>query len=132
MNASKGFRRITVDGVAYHWLVREDDRGDLELHVHSKERRGQVLSVNFDSEQALPGEDWGFPRPPGLRFYSVNTGEGLYRCWNHERGFFSIPLAVISPRVVASTIRAALAAGWQPTTGGDRWNLHLGAPSTLC
>jgi hypothetical protein len=56
MVAAKGFRRIAVDGMGYLWLLRENDHGEMELHVRSKDQRGQELFATFDPEMAIPSQ----------------------------------------------------------------------------
>jgi hypothetical protein len=129
--AKKGFRHIQVDGRSYQWLVREADYVGLLLVVRSASRHGATLDVTFAPETAVPTEDWGLPRQPGLLSASLAARDGLYRFWDQEHGFHLVPVPVISPRVVAASIRRGLAAGWLPDSAGLSFRLELDAPSTL-
>jgi hypothetical protein len=129
--AKKGLRHIQVDGRSYQWLVREDDYAGLLLVGRSASRHGATLRVTFASEAAMPTEDWSLVRTPGLLGASLAAKDGVYRSWDQERGFYLVPVPVISPRVVAAAIRRGLAAGWLPDRPGLSFWLKLGAPSTL-
>ena len=101
--ASKGSRRIVVDGQAYRWTVRPRPTYAQALGAplgfavqHAEAAEGQVLHVTADA--ARP-DHW--------------LGEAV---------------VAIGPERVAAAIRLALAAGWKPTAPGSAFALRLAQP----
>ncbi|GAA4251649.1 hypothetical protein GCM10022255_045100 [Dactylosporangium darangshiense] len=99
--ASKGSRRIVVDGVAFRWLVRRKPTycqangwAPLTFVVERAEGRGSVLAISLPS--AHPGNWFGLPSQPVL------------------------------PGTVAACISRALAAGWRPSRPGPAFFMSLG------
>jgi hypothetical protein len=86
--AKKGTRRITVDGIAYRWVVSPDD-GYMILVAEWADGPGQRLEAFF-------------------QYHDVHepAGQGAFRIVGQRRS--------ISPGVVRALILAALARGWQP------------------
>src|SRR4051794_31712580 len=90
--ASKGTRRITVDGVAYRWVVAPDD-GYMVLVVERADDPGQRLESFFKYHDVL--------EPAEAGSYHV-VGQ----------------LRSISPGVVRVILLAALGRGWQASRQG--------------
>jgi hypothetical protein len=98
--ASRGSRRITVDGVDFRWKVRRKPTycqangwSPLTFVVELVEQRGALLVVSLPV--AHPGNRLGLPSRPVL------------------------------PATVSAAVRRALAAGWQPSQPGAAFNLSL-------
>ena len=90
--ASKGIRRITVDGVAYRWVVAPDD-GYMVLVVERADDPGQRLEAYFKYHDVLEP-----------------AGAGSYRIVGQLRS--------ISPGVVRGILLAAQGRGWQASRKG--------------
>lgn len=90
--ASKGSRRITVDGVAYRWVVAPND-GYMALVVERADDPGQRLEAHFDYHDV---------REPGEAGACRIVGQ----------------LRSISPGVTRAVILAALGRGWQASRRG--------------
>lgn len=99
--AKKGTRRITVDGVAYHWVVSPDD-GYMVLVVEWADGPGQRLEAFFEYH------DIHEPAEPGA-FRVVGQRQS------------------ISPGVVRTVILSAIARGWKPSVQlAKAFRLHDG------
>lgn len=90
--ASKGIRRITVDGVNYRWVVAPDG-GYMVLVVERADDPGQRLGAYFDYHDVVESAEAGSGRIVGQ-------------------------LRSISPGVVRVVVLAALDRGWQATRKG--------------
>lgn len=100
-----GSRRVVVDGVAFRWRApRRPRRNDWDgntgftVTVQAEDRRGSVLSIHFRHRHPQVAPVWG-----------------------------SAIVSVI-PSQVASAIRRALAAGWQPSIPGQGFAVSGEAP----
>jgi hypothetical protein len=90
--ASKGTRRITVEGVGYRWVVAPDD-GYMVLVAERADDPGQRLEAYFKYHDIL--------EPAGSASSRI-VGQ----------------LRSISPGVARSVILAALSRGWQASRKG--------------
>lgn len=90
--ASRGTRRITVDGVQYRWVVAPDD-GYMVLVVEPADGLGQRLEVRFGYDDVV--------RP---------AGAGSYHLVGQSRS--------ISPGTVRAVLLTALGGGWQASRKG--------------
>jgi hypothetical protein len=98
--ASKGSRRIVVDGLAFRWLVRPRPTycqalgwSPLTFVAELFDGSGAVLVV------ALP--------------------------YAHPGNWLGLPTTSVRPAIVAAGIRKALAAGWHPHRPGAAFTLSL-------
>lgn len=99
----KGTRTITVEGVRYRWLIRKQPtycEGAFATHFSVAVERAEPPGACA----LLLGA--GFPRPDN---------------WLGE------PSISVTPRLVAASIRAALAAGWRPERKGSAFEHPLQA-----
>jgi hypothetical protein len=110
--ATKGTRRIVVDGVAFRWSVRRRPTyaqalgwSPLTFVAEHAEEPGAVLITE------MPG---AHPRTP------VPSA--------HPGNWLGLPGRPVTPATVAAGIRRALAAGWQPTRPGPPFTLRSPAP----
>lgn len=90
--ASKGTRRITVEGVGYRWVVAPDD-GYMVLVVELADDRGQRLEAYFKYHDVLQPAEAGSSRIVGQ-------------------------LRSVSPGVVRAVVLSALGRGWQASRKG--------------
>jgi hypothetical protein len=90
--ASKGTRRITVDGVNYRWVVAPDD-GYMVLVVERADDPGQRLEAYFKYHDLLEPAEANSSRIVGQ-------------------------LRSISPDVVRVVLLAAMGRGWQASRKG--------------
>lgn len=97
--SKKYSRRITVDGVVYRWLITP-----------------RPTVMEFDYAGAMIAMVQLAEEPAALLF--VNCG---LRAGN----ILSVPGAVVTPRRIANSIRAALAAGWKPKEVGAKFRIAL-------
>lgn len=100
--ASKGSRRIVVDGQAYRWTLRP----------RPTYAQGLGAPLSFAVQQAGAGE--------GQVLHVVAAAARSDR-WLGE------PVATIAPAQVAAAIRLGLAAGWAPASPGSAFELRLPA-----
>jgi hypothetical protein len=101
--AKKGTRRITVDGVAYRWVVSPDD-GYLVLVAEWDGGPGQRLEAFFQYHDVCEPSEAGAFRIAGQR-------------------------CSISPGVVRAVILSALATGWKPFVRvAKAFRIHDGEP----
>ena len=90
--ARRGARRITVDGVAYRWVVSPDD-GTMILVVERANGPGKRLEAVFAYDDIHEPD-----------------GPGVWRIVGQRLS--------IRPGVVRAVILSALARGWQPSIVG--------------
>lgn len=90
--ASKGTRRITVEGIDYRWVVAPDD-GYMFLVVELADDPGQRLEAYFGYHDVLQPAEAGASRIVGQ-------------------------LRSVSPGVVRAVILSALGRGWQASRKG--------------
>lgn len=90
--ASRGARRITVEGVAYRWVVAPNE-GYLILVVERADDPGQRLEASFNYHDVAEPAEAGSSRTVGQ-------------------------LRSIGPGATRSVILAALGRGWQPSRKG--------------
>lgn len=100
-----GSRRIVVDRVAFRWRApRRPTRYDWDgntgftVTVQAEDRRGSVLSIHFRHRHPKVAQVWGSP------------------------------VVSVIPSQVASAIRRALGAGWQPFDPGPGFAVSGEAP----
>ena len=100
----RGSRRIVIGASAYRWTIRpkpSDCQGNawtaLTFAVELESARGSVLLVEMDCS-----------RPDN---------------WTH----LNQANPVVTPKLVAGAIQAAIAQGWQPKLSGKPHVLHVGA-----
>jgi len=98
--ASKGSRRIAVDGVSFRWSVR---------------RRPTYCQGNGWSPLAFVAER--AEHPGSLLVASLP--------WAHPGNWIGLPGHPVLPGTVAVGIRRAIADGWQPSLPGPAFMLSL-------
>ena len=96
--ARKGTRPITVDDVPYRWKVRR--RPSYSQGIGES-------SLIFAVELA--------DRPGTTLVVSLP--------WAHPSNWLGLPAEAVRPRLVADTIRRALAQGWEPSRPGSTFRL---------
>jgi hypothetical protein len=89
----KKTRRMTVEGIAYHWIAAPND-GYITLVVECADAPGQRLEACFKYHDIL-----------------LPVGEGAFRVVGQRRS--------VSPGAVRRIIQAALGRGWQPSLRGQ-------------
>ncbi|ALN58445.1 hypothetical protein GLE_3098 [Lysobacter enzymogenes] len=98
--ASKGSRRIVVDGQAYRWAVR-----------------------------SRPTYTQGLGAPLAFAVQQVGAGEGqilhVVAAAARPDHWLGEPVATIAPAQVAAAIRLGLEAGWTPAAPGSAFELRL-------
>lgn len=98
--ARKGSRRITVDGIPFHWKVRGKP---------SYSQANGWTPLIFVVEQA--------ERPGALLVASLPCA--------HPGNWLDLPAGAVVPGMVASAIKQALTDGWQPSSPGPAFMLTL-------
>jgi hypothetical protein len=97
--ARKGSRLIDVDGTVYRWMIRHKP-------TYSQ---GIGAPLTFAVEAAdSPGQ-----------VLSVMIGSPRPDNW------LEMPGEPVTPRMVAQSVRDALAAGWEPSRSGSQFRLEL-------
>lgn len=98
--ASKGSRRIVVEGTAYRWVVRPGP-------TYSQALTWRPLSFAVELENA------------GQSILAVTLDATRPDNWLGEKGF------VVTPSLVAHAIRQAVEQGWKPQSKGSPHKLVL-------
>jgi hypothetical protein len=102
--ATKGSRRITVDGVTFRWSVR---------------RRPTYCQANGWSPLILVVEQ---AEQPGAVLVA------LLPC-AHPSNWIGLPSVPVLPATVVVGVRQALATGWRPSQPGPAFKMVLNNPS---
>ncbi|GIF06257.1 hypothetical protein [Actinoplanes siamensis] len=96
----KGSRLITVDGTSYRWAIRPRPTYDEGL---------AQAPMTFVVELA---------DAPGQVLVVATTSL-------RPDNWFSLPGGSVTPRIVETSVQAALAAGWEPGRSGDAFRLAV-------
>jgi hypothetical protein len=90
----KGSRKIVVDGVEYRWYIRRNNKEDGMLSVAIETASNESASILYVTFPVL--------RPDSL-----------------TAGLRGDPKSSVTPNDIATYIRDALVAGWQPLQSGS-------------
>lgn len=99
--ASKGARRIVVDGVAFRWVIRHKP-------TYSQANGWSWLTVVVEQAGAFGA----------VLVVSLPCA--------HPGNWIGLPGMQVRPSIVAEGIRRAVVAGWRPDRSGSAFALSLG------